>query len=170
MNRNRYDLNDRHAYDGRPVKTKALSPRSQPDIRSRGGKGRTGSNARVNPVNGAESTDTASVRRPQLNTNANRRMGGSSTNYRPKAEDLVGRDVIAEFANPTAPYMAPMSNRKIERITPTGNRKADRKARRNAADKTKAESVAEGLRQNAAMEHNQRITYGIPYETPIREW
>lgn len=43
---------------------------------------------------GVLATDTASVRRPGLNTMANRRMGGMSTSYRPKAEDLVGRDIV----------------------------------------------------------------------------
>lgn len=103
-----------------------------------------------NPVAGITATDTQRVRRPKLNTNANRKHGGGSTNYRPKAEDLVGRDIINDGANVTAPN-----------VTRTGNRKIGQSVKA-----AKEISVDESLRLNVAA----RTLYAADNGVPLPPW
>ena len=88
MKRNRYDLNDRRAYDGRPATRKALSPRNPaPAIRASDAPTYDRSD---NPVAGR--TGPGDGRTRTRNTMRNARMGGRKVHYFEPAElDTVPR-------------------------------------------------------------------------------
>lgn len=132
------------------------SPKVAAELHSQEYVGETSSNAVPDVTLGVEAADTARVRRPKLNTNANRKHGGSSTIYRPKAEDLAGRDIVNAGASVTAPHVTRVS---------TGVRfvKGQSEAQRDAG-------VAEGLRQAAMERHSQKRRDGVPHADANEAW
>ena len=91
MKRNRYDLNDRRAYDGRPASRPALSPRNAaPAIRASGSPGRAMPDRSGDPTRGI--TGTGDGRTRTRNTMRNARHGGGRVHYFEPAElDTVPR-------------------------------------------------------------------------------
>ena len=83
MKRSRYDLNDKHAYDGRPVVRLAKSPRTEPARYS--STAGTGGNAVSGGANQAATVGQAGAgngaHKPRYNTMANRRDGGMPITY-----------------------------------------------------------------------------------------
>lgn len=136
----------------RPARAK--SPRNVAPIVAGGIDGRNGSNSTADPTIGTHG-DTRNVRRPARNTMRNSRMGGGTTFPSPKAEDLVGRDIVNAGATVTAPF--------VTRVSYT------RKPTPSVAI-AKAEGEAENLRQIAMAERSARITLGIPDGIAIEDW
>jgi hypothetical protein len=142
MKRNRYDLNDRNAYDGRPVRKPAKSPRTTPARRSvtsgTGGQYVSGGANQTATVGQAGAGGNA--RRPATNTMAKSKHGGMPITY-----------------------YAPM-----ERWQPTTARTAVHAPARTAGkhydpatrEDDGSASVAEGIRQAAMARHSILRTNG----------
>lgn len=135
--RNRYDLTDTRAYDGRPVKrSTALSPRVPTTVRT---SGRPAYAPASDPRAGRHGTSDG-ARRPRLNTMSNARHGGSRIRYYEPAE--LARETLTHT---NAHVPARINGRKYD--------PAMRPAILAAAEH-------EGYRQAAMQAHSQMRTTG----------
>lgn len=130
------------------------SPMIPAELHSQEYVGETSDNLPPVVTTGVEAADTARVRRPALNTNANRKHGGSSTIYRPKAEDLAGRDIIDAGTRVTAPTPVRTANRKpVPSVAIAKDTSAD-----------------ESVRLAAMQRHGEMIRDGIEYPESNVAW
>lgn len=148
MKHNRYDLNDNRAYDGRPTRKQALSPRTPaPTIRASGHAGRATSGQPENPVSGITGNSNG-ARRPKGNTMRNARHGGGKVSYFDPAElDTVPRPTAS--APPRIPPQRPLETH----------------------EKTLAAAETEGIRKRAMQHRSVLITNGavgiLPRTGPV---
>jgi hypothetical protein len=138
----RHSKHPKFARNAKPKKAK--SPRVPAEIHSNAPKtARDLSPAIIAGV--TQDLDLRSTMGPKVNTNANRKHGGTGTFFKPR--ESAGYDLARPMTLASAPT-----------VKPTGNRKPLPTVR-----KAKDESLAEALRQKAMQEHSARIGNGTPY-------
>lgn len=161
--RNRYDPNDGHAYDGRPVKiSQAKSPRNAPARITAGGMaGRVHGGRPADPTAGITGPVTG-ARRPAGNTMRNARMGGTRVRYFEPAE--IARESLTYTS---APAPARVANRPVPAGTPYGH-PAHKSGRPCLVCTLRTAGESDGIRQTAMTERSimhatgaVRITYEL---------